>query len=212
MKTLSALGILLFAILQSAHATVAIYAGTETGRKTWWAPKNANPWETYHTTVYFVYELETGRSVEIFRGSGEVWVRPERNLFRLLTPRATPGTPVSSTAPMPWETILMDAKREATTLRTVVESVTWQGSRTTDGFRKDDIRPATGLPRYFPMTLVSRQVLLDEDHNDVADLIRTHVNSSVVLQEAATKASNAAGETFEAAILRVKAILERRGR
>ena len=213
-KTLIALTVLLVTIVQPAIATVAIFAGTESREETYFAYKNATIRQTYQGKVYFLYEVETGRSVEIQLLSQGFYrehsVRSERNLFSLVTPRNR----LASASPFTWETILIDAKRENVNGRTTVESVTWQGMVSSPLSEPTGIEAATGLPRSFPKTLVSRQALADEEMigaDGSGHRMRYRVSSTASLQLAPTKASNTAGETFEAAILRVREIVRKAG-
>ena len=189
-----------------ARATVAIFAGAEQHRT------HINMAGIGHSGVYgviqrpgrifFLYELESGRSVEIRLELGKFKVRTERNLAAFTATRG-------ETWPYAYDTSLMDAKRNQSTS---VDSVTVQGTITPKGKPWGPLAdPATGLPYTFPATLVSRQDYATHGVGEYGGVKRVRKTSSLVLNGAQTKASNGGSETFDAALLRVKNLLTQRG-
>jgi hypothetical protein len=212
MKLLNTLAVLALSLLTaqpSAQATVAIYSGTEQQLQIdafeGQGSGNANGVRRFTGRIYFLYELETGRSVEI-RIQGAVYkVRTERNLQRVFFHRALNLNSVLA------QTFLSDGNRTNQPGVTAVSMVSWEGSATFSG-PGPDIEAATGLPRGFPRAVTSRQQLTTRVTSFDGGNFLVRRNDVASLIVAMTKASNTASETFDAALQRVKNTLNAQGK
>jgi hypothetical protein len=194
---------LLLAGPSAAQATVAIFIGREVQvvhQATDGLGNTSNG--VYRTTsrVYFIFEVESGRSVEICSLGKAFKVRAEHNLVRITTPRVSY---VKVNQPFTLESFFSDASRTNYAKGASVESRTWEGLRTMT-VSAPEVDPATLLPYYFPRTLTARHDF--SDYDTTGDRMEHHVRrvNSVNLMVAQTKTSNAAQDTFDAAVQRLK--------
>jgi hypothetical protein len=194
---------------QTAQATVAIFTGTEVQvdrHATDGMGHNSNGTVRLTGQIFFLYELETGRSIEIRLRGTNYKVRNERNFVYIRTSRES-----STMDRYTVDTFLSDAARVNYAEGATVKMASWEGSRLLSVLSSPEKDPATGLPSIFPKALTSRQ--------DIAALVtagdrtESHIRrtDTVVIAAALTKASNAATDNFDAALLRLKNALNARG-
>jgi hypothetical protein len=197
----------------AAQATVGIYFGTETertGTLVTGLGSISSGTRSSSSSVYFLYELETGRSIEVQLVKSGYVVRKERSLVHVSTPRTS-----STTGPATMDTILITGARTDFPNGGKVANVTWNGVKNYNVFNPET-DASTGLPVVFPKTFGSLQDFTFADY--VNDAVDTHSSSttrrrsSVNVVPALTKASNTAGDSFDAALQRLKTALEAKGR
>lgn len=207
LRHLLVLGLAALAFQPSAKATVAIYSGTEQQLQID-DPGNAGTGNTggvrrFTGRIYFIYEIETGRSVEIRVQGNSYKVREERNLLRVAFHRSAGSKTMV-------QTFLSNGNRVDGTSFSTVSLVSWEGTASFSG-PGPDVEVATGLPRGFARILTSRQQVGSYEKHDAGNYL-TRRNDTASLIVAMTKASNAAGENFEAALQRVKNTLAAQGK
>jgi hypothetical protein len=210
---LPAFAALLLMMQPAAHATVAIYSGTEIERVGTLITGQGSIASGTHSSsspVYFLYEIETGRSIEVRLVRNGYMVRKERSLVHVSTPRSS-----STTGPATMDTILITGARMDAPNGATVANVTWNGTKKYNVLQPE-FDSATGLPVVFPRTFSSLQDFTFADYE--SDAVNSHVSSttrrrsSVTIVAPLTKASNAAAESLDGALQRLKTALEARGR
>jgi hypothetical protein len=212
MKLLKVLPGLVAALLlgrQTAQATVAIFTGTEVQvdhHATDGMGHNSNGTVRLTGQIYFLYDLETGRSIEIRVRGTNYKVRDERNFVYIRTSRE-PWTTDKYTI----DTFLGDAARVNHAEDATVKMASWEGSKLLSMLSSPEKDPATGLPSIFPKALTSRQDIAAVDTS--GDRTEAHIRrtDTVVIAAGFTKASNVATDNFEAALQRLKDALNARG-
>ena len=208
---LAALACMLFVAPTMVNATVVVYSGTEQQREHHYTNgmgHSSNGMSVATGRVFFLVELETGRSIEIRLVQSHYLVRQERNMLIVTASR---GGSVTSTQKFPMDSSLTHVHQNATASSRLTNSITWNGTKFLS-YSQPNPEPATGLPSNFPTALVGRQdraTLALGDEGGGGMRRRTHV---VSLVPALTKSSNAADDNFEAALQRLKSHLESRGK
>jgi hypothetical protein len=199
---LIALGVASTVLAQPAQAIVGIYSGAEnqTSKEyTFVFPKGTSEEFRRSGRVYFLYELETHRSVEIRIDGKQYRVRAERTLVDVEFVRSQKNSieiysrvlsGVGQSVPPGGGTKLFH--------------VTWQGSKAWSG-ADPVIDPKSGMPRAYPTSLSGRQDIVRKFTDIDIDLnFFTRRTATLSLSVPVTKECNAANENFDQALVRLK--------
>jgi hypothetical protein len=193
--------LIVFSLGSSLHATVGIYFGPE-NQSTRQGHYRATKAKDVRLSgkVYLLIDLEAWRSVEIRLHGKQYRMRPERQFFHQ-TFVYTANTDA---------TVWSDAGRGTVTAGPIYY-VSWQGKKTR-GRGVPNFDPKTGMYSWVPTSLTGRQDLhFLQEYDTDARFVSTRRTASVTVHAPLTKESNAAEDTFEQALQRLKSRLEAAG-
>jgi hypothetical protein len=210
MRTLPiALVVIATGLAPSAQAIVGIYAGTEnqTTSETYsGAPHGFSRENRVSGRVYFLYDFETTRSVEIRIHGKQYRVRAERDLVDQTFVRT-----IKNIGNYTW--VLSDAGKNAVPAGTKnLFNVSWRGTKAWSG-AGPAVDPKSGLMGEYPTAFTGRQDIVTKsiDLDSAVYSVLTRRVAPVSLSAPITKACNDANENFDQALVRLKAKLDAAG-